>query len=561
KDVIKVCQNRSLVPDDLHFNRNDGVSFVWAKSAALFTQLTNLKNSTNRKKYEEFSKANNDVQIRINELFDKITPLAKQYFKTKHALSLKGELSEEGKELLKGKKAIFDLNNEIYMTECCHFIARAVLYSEVSEKGRIKKISSLGFGNGNVILGMLTKEQFIVLTFFIALSLLSMAVFETIIKARSQGANLNYFFPAILMTSIYISAVFAALIPKAVWKFENNSNTLERPVAAYLASGFIAVIFGALLSFSLRYLKNALAPLSFDKTLSSGQKLLEGTMVSSWENAQLVFMDLSWSHPYFLQSFVIAITIAFLADTYSRRNSEAPQNARWMDGVLTSILMMIASTITYYWMEGVTIDGQLLIKGTRDAHHQDQWALSLFVLKGAIIGFLIGALVPSWFRANRAITPMEKVRTLLLSSQAQGRVLGECKLINNDEGIESAFNAGTALMVWADGHVDEREIDKLEEFWEKFSYVIGEHFNIESFRNNFYKSLDNIKKKPPSEAMPALDELLILKQNKYLSKLLVLLCTSIMKADGETDKNELKALNSIMETLEITPKELEQTSY
>ncbi len=551
--VGKLCESRGLKPDDLQFNRKDGVSFFWAKSAALVIHIKNLKRDRRGKKYEEFLQANGRELEKIYDLFEEITPLAKNYFKAKHDLSLKEDRTKEDLELLNSKREIFNLNNEIFMNEVCHFVARAVLYSEVTEKGRIKKIASMGFGNGNVILSMLTGGQFVVLTFVISISFICIAVFETLVKARQQDFEPSFFFPALLMTSIYISAVFAALIPKAVWKFENDKNTQERPIPAYLASGFLAVIFGAALSFFLRYLKNVLTPLAKDIKLPSGEILPADQFVTSMQNKQLVLMDLGWSHPYFLQSFVIAITIAFLADSYSRRNSEAPKNARWMDSALTALLLAITSAVTFFWMEGISSNGDIIFKGTRDVSHKDQWDLWAFILKGAVVGFLIGAFVPNWFRANRAITPMEKVRTMLLSHQTQRSVLHECMMVKNDVGIEKAFNDGTAFMVWSDGNVDEREIDKLEEFWEKFSYVIGEHFKRESFRDNFYESLKNIQKyKFPAET-PELNELSLLRNKKYLSSLMVLLCTSIMNADGRDDPNEIKALDILIEKLEFDP--------
>ncbi|MDP6343016.1 MAG: hypothetical protein QF491_05740, partial [Alphaproteobacteria bacterium] len=467
----------------------------------------------------------------------------------KGELAEKDEVSEYENQLLDEKKRIFQSFNEVLIRDSTNLIARAVLYAEKTEAARREQLHSLGFGDGSVGRGVLTTGQLLLLFWCIVVVFVVLAIGESAVKnlmSTKQGElHLNpVFFVAVLMASIYASAVVAALLPNWFGSSTAERRKASRPWHEYFISGACAVVFWLSLSFMLRFFLNLVdfKPLA--------------------ENLQLVGRDLAWSYPYVLQSVALAITIAYLTGrTRSHGTLDLRRPAYW-DAILTCVVMSCASVIAFYWMEGV--GG--IIDGTKDAGFRGRWNPWVFVLKGGFVGLLVGALIPSWYRKNRQLTSSERIRSMFLDAQVLDRIRYECRGIDDDAAVEQAFTVATANVVYADELHDDRETRALGEFWQRFGQSIYGRFTGESFRSAYNQYAQDLQARivarsaaaddRPAEPLAAgavvdLDKLDPLKRRPELSKLLVLLCMCVAEADGTFSPEERGTIEEIMRRLEV----------
>jgi hypothetical protein len=193
------------------------------------------------------------------------------------------------------------------------------------------------------------------------------AIFFTgafVVGTALQDANLNQIlFRSLMIANIYGAAVFCALVPKSRWRIAALDEAFHRPAIGYLISGVLAMIASAAITLVFRSMME--------------QSLLRAAQ------------DFQWSYPWLAMAFVAATAIAYLADDFAD-SREPPRWARWAEGAGLALLLALAAFVVVEWLNDLP---------NRPAHRRVP-SLSFVLSMSSLIGFWIGATVPSWYRRS-----------------------------------------------------------------------------------------------------------------------------------------------------------------
>jgi hypothetical protein len=241
------------------------------------------------------------------------------------------------------------------------FISRAMLSARRTERSRLDALRELGFMLGEDSLRPLFDK---IAVLFLALSAV---FFVTIVVLGSPNFPLSrrlLFVPVLAV--IYCVAVIWALAPK---RKRPESAERGRPVASYLSAAigaaFSAVLFSVLMEVLYwRRLPDVLGRLPF-----------------LW----------SWS----LLSFVTCLVTTFHADNRSGVRW-GRVDLRWIEGASQACATAVAASVVYFLLSQLNQQCQ----GASCRPPPPLWRM---LLNGGVIGFVIGTLVPTWYREYRLV--------------------------------------------------------------------------------------------------------------------------------------------------------------
>lgn len=311
----------------------------------------------------------NDMQeeyAHIQTRFEKVTGTSARYFRLLDQLPP----GEHGPSplLAECRRNFREQCDELYR-ELCRFIARGVLKSGWTSAERNRTFVQMGFNSTHQVGETLNPNQVVTLVAMLfAVLLIAMTVIG------SQMAVQRAFFISIMVATIYGAAVVAAVLLKGRWP----RTTEERPVLGYLAAGATAIASGAVLSVIFK----SLLFMSFYKAL----------------------LDLGHTYPYLALAFMAAVATSFLSDDYATAPADAPGFARWLEGLAAA--GVLAGTAYFVWQA---------LPGTGIAPQRIP-ALLLLMSTAALIGLIIGAMVPTWYRG--ALRRQQANRVAAASAQA-----------------------------------------------------------------------------------------------------------------------------------------------
>jgi len=98
-------------------------------------------------------------------------------------------------------------------------------------------------------------------------------------------------------------------------------------------------------------------------------------------------LDLGATYPYLALAFMAAVATSFLCDDYATAPAAAPWFARWVEGLAAAVLL--AGTAYFVWRA---------LPGTGIAPERIP-AVATLLSTAALIGLIIGAIVPTWYRS------------------------------------------------------------------------------------------------------------------------------------------------------------------
>lgn len=247
-------------------------------------------------------------------------------------------------------------------SDMCQLLARGILLNEASQHDRKRRLRELGYDYVDESRSSLDLNQ--VLTVASVVGLILFSGVSIMGAGESAGSPL---FLAVMVAAIYGAAVVCAVAPKVAWRFADITQTGQRPVAAYLISGVLAVGCGLVV-----------------------QLLFKLILFRSFYDA---LVDMGRSYPWLFMTFCVAVSLAYLADDWGGRADRAPRWARWAEAAAEGAILGLAY-----------LQVQRMLERIPDARILESNRIVIVIA----IGLFLGAVVPHWFRNARAARRAEE---------------------------------------------------------------------------------------------------------------------------------------------------------
>jgi len=177
-----------------------------------------------------------------------------------------------------------------------------------------------------------------------------------------------------MVAVIYGAAVVCALAPKLAWDYADVAELGSRPVWAYLLSGLTGVGCAIVVAVMFKSL------------------MLDGGFLAA-------VRDIRFSWPYYLLTFCVAVTLAFFCDNWGGRSTREPRWSRYAEGLGLAVLLSVTFLLARVMFKEIPgLDPNRIPELT-------------YTAVMALIGFFLGAFVPSWYRRMRT-QPTDKVPSI-----------------------------------------------------------------------------------------------------------------------------------------------------
>jgi hypothetical protein len=137
----------------------------------------------------------------------------------------------------------------------------------------------------------------------------------------------------------------------------------RRPVVGYFLSGALAIGCAAVVSTLFKSLRDA----------------------SLWR----AVIDMRQSYPWLLMAFVVAVSLAVLADNWGGRADQEPRWARAIEGLVEAALLAVTFLVVREMLAGIP-----------DLTHPIPQISRIAII--AVVGLFLGAFVPGWYRQTRS---------------------------------------------------------------------------------------------------------------------------------------------------------------
>jgi hypothetical protein len=210
---------------------------------------------------------------------------------------------------------------------------------------------------------------------FLAMMFVSLAT-RRFFQPTPLGQN---FRTAVLVSIIYGIAIVVAIYPKAIWSFADIVRVGTRPVAAYVASAFVAVVAAFFVSLLFRFV--------FDQ---SGNLFQTISTPGAFRRAFEVSVQRS---PWLVTTFIATIAIAWTADNRAGSVENVPAWLRAVESIGMCLVFVAAQWITFALLEASTPDFAAKLSQPK------------LLLTAAIIGVVVGGLVPHLYRRSKLHLP------------------------------------------------------------------------------------------------------------------------------------------------------------
>jgi len=393
--VYKHLRQEGLFCESINFKDRSESYWLWNKASVLMYELSLWEQKTRMTKFM-ISKAADykDIKIKYNNMADS----AKKNL----------ELCSQSADATTNNEALNELARK-FQEEClaliqsqCQFISHGILRHFYSYKSRAAELRNMGF----VVPSEYTEHKlnlnqitalFLALTFGLTTLL--------VLYNRLFDIDAKYFRYLLLVIIQSLVAVSAVVYTKGKWEISKLDERNRLPVFYYFVVALFTVALCFPVSFAYRSLyemtsavtsssanntKTVLTSKNITKSgkQSNAQKEKTGNTASDDKLKQFVawfWNALKWK----ISAFFIAFCLALQLD-YNRIGRFRYPRLRWVDGSIQAGVGILAAIVTY-----------LLLSSKIQANVGLDW----MILRGAIIGFIIGCTIPYWYKvAPRGIT-------------------------------------------------------------------------------------------------------------------------------------------------------------
>lgn len=354
----------------------------WTRLTALLQKIEDW--SSDRRLAGYLLAANSDLE-NLRQRHETLASKAKTCFYLRDEDS-RGDATPKAHQAMRRYEEDFMEQVKQLRKDVLEFIARGVLRSELTSRGLESRLNSMGFKidwpepafSLNQLLLIFTVICAVMLPGFIFFGNKSVPVEALLIRLGLVGFT-------------YVVAVACAVFPKATWKFAQAKAGEMRPIAFYFVAGLIS----AAISFVTSLLVQTIWLHRFDW---------------SWQRASLTY-------PWQLVSFATAFITAVMVDN-PRYPQFSARMQRCLEGLVQAVLMMAVTYLTGLWLlqrvdfyKGLGVDLRYLKYGTPRPF--------MTMTMGAAVGFVIGFLIPTWYRRHQEQAAQERTQSVTLITSAR----------------------------------------------------------------------------------------------------------------------------------------------
>jgi hypothetical protein len=270
--------------------------------------------------------------------------------------------------------------------DACEFIARGVLRAELTNRALENRLKSMGFQIPWPD-PPFSLNQLLLLSGVVCIIMLSGFVLfgGTFNDLRFEIVLTR----AILISVIYSVAVACAVLPKTRWSFARAEVGDVRPIGFYLVAGLMSASISQLTSLVF-------------------QTILMGRLDWAWQRSLLTY-------PWLLVSFATALITAMMVDN-PRLRVMSPKRQRCLEGLVQGVLMLGVTALTYLWLYQRV---HVVYKHVDLSYLEYELPQPIMILvMGAVVGFVIGFFIPTWYRRHHEESAAENVGRLTLAGAA-----------------------------------------------------------------------------------------------------------------------------------------------
>ena len=376
QELMDAMVAKGFEASDVLFEDGTAPQHFWTKLSMLMHELDGWEADERFTSYV-LTYPNEFTALRLR--YEALVPRATKCFSMLRELTTDPEPTKKGGAVYAYRD---DLVHEIeaLLKDVYEAVSNAVLLCELTQRARVSQLIRLGFCLDPEPPRRLTLNE--LLGLFTGMTAVYAIGFVTMQRHHGGGRGLDVqsFVLALLIAAIYCVAVWCAIAPKVRWRFARRSPTTGRPWGWYLLSGLMAATTGTVIG----YLSNLIT--------------YHGDVVKAWE--------LYWqTSPWAIMTFVTAYALAFLADDEPMEGYGgllAASRLRWVEGVALTLVMVAAAWLVHELLLGAHETALELRASKPNMLVRPVRSLREIEMLTVIIGFAIGSLVPSWYRAAPA---------------------------------------------------------------------------------------------------------------------------------------------------------------
>jgi hypothetical protein len=376
QELMDAMVAKGFETGDVLFEDGTAPQHLWTKLSMLMHELDSWEADERFTSYV-LTYPNEFTALRLR--YEALVPRAAKCFSMLRELTTDPEPTKKGGAVYAYRD---DLVHEIeaLLKDVYEAVSHAILLCELTQRARVSQLIRLGFGLDPEPPRRLTLNE--LLGLFTGMTVVYAIGFVMMPHGHGGGRGLDVktFVLALMIAAIYCVAVWCAIAPKVRWRFARRSPTAGRPWGWYLLSGLMAASTGAVIS----YLSKLIT--------------FHGGAVKAWE--------LYWqTSPWAIMTFATAYALAFLADDEPMEGYGglfAASRLRWVEGVALTLVMVAAAWLVHELLLGANETALEMRAAKPDMPVLPVRPLREIELLTVVIGFAIGSLVPSWYRAAPA---------------------------------------------------------------------------------------------------------------------------------------------------------------
>jgi hypothetical protein len=361
-DVSRRLRNDGIEEQDIRFTGEPSPPRDWTLLTALLARVDDWRGDRRMARY---LLEQGEALQGIDDRYRALLPKARSCFKL---LQETRATAETDKARFAIQRYADDFVEQVskLREDVLAFIARGILQADLTDGARNKRLAALGLP-AELERPSLTSNQLISLFGVLLVLSLSASVFLTPLldAARARPTTGVLLARAGLLSLVYTVAVGCAVFPKQRWTFAMRKPGQPRPFAFYVVTSAMAVVIAQALGFGFNCV------LERSATVAASRWLL--------------------TYPWAAMTAGLTLVTAILVD------DQPP--ARWprwlvsvLEGLCMAAVMVLAARLTVGWLAERWELHRSLMPGYSPP------SLLNVAAKAGAVGFLVGFLVPRWYR-------------------------------------------------------------------------------------------------------------------------------------------------------------------
>ena len=404
RDAIRfqLLENK-IAEEDIQFDTINETSLHTAQ--ALWVRITALKQGVDswatQRGYAGFLQQRNKEYDSLNARYIQLNDLAKNYFSLLKSTNNDNVDNPLNKAVEDFRRNYVEQANTL-ADDLCQFVASGVLQCQLTHGNRIQAIHEIGFEMPQEV----NNNSLSINRVLTLLSILVMLLLVNFIAFAHHSDSESLMIKATMIGTIFVISVVCATFPKGRWEFFRRDTDGTRPTAGYLFSGLLAVALAVPINVgfnSLIFLGKASTVVQHSQTTADSSTITpnatSGETISKDDNtagkasaiARAWEKFSTYSYPWLFMAFASTVLTAFMVDNRPSRRISARQ-LRWLEAFGQATGTLLAACLVLWWLADIRPLGTI-------------WDILVILLRVFMIGGVIGALVPSWYRKAMSVEP------------------------------------------------------------------------------------------------------------------------------------------------------------